>query len=190
MVRVAAVLVCLQFSGKLIAEAPSRRPDFATIVLAVRSYFEAVPAYQSGDLISRSQIEKALASVEDAGWKVPEADAVGQLGLADNSFLVRELWTPAGRKLMRKIGRQPGMYARLDRLSSISRGQSIVRDLIRHKNGDAFVKYLATTKGGHTLGRQLAATPRGVDLNKPTGRIYTDADLIDELKRIHEQSAR
>jgi len=85
---------------------------------------------------------------------------------------------------MRKIAGHQGAYSRLDRLSSISRGQTLVNDLIRKKGGDELVTYLATTKHGRQLGEQLAATPNGVDLNKPTGRIYTATDLIAELKRV------
>jgi hypothetical protein len=112
------------------------------------------------------------------------------MGLADNSFLIRELSSPAGRKFMRKISRQPGVYARLDRLSTISNGQKTVRDLIRQPGGDELLTYLASTKGGKNLGRSMAATHNGVDLNKPTGRIYTVNDLIAALKRTHESAAQ
>jgi predicted enzyme related to lactoylglutathione lyase len=70
----------------------------------------------------------------------------------------------------------------LDRLSSIPRGQTIVHDLVRQKDGDRFVEYLTTTKGGQNMGGMMAQARGGVDLNKPTGRIYTADDLIAALK--------
>jgi hypothetical protein len=167
-----------------VVKQPVAPPDFSIVTYAVAAYFDSLPHYQPGDLISRSQIMGALASVNDSGWDVPGADAIVQVGLADNSFLVTRLSTPAGRKFMRKIAGHPGAYARLDRLSSISRGRTLVSDLIRQRGGDELVTYLATTKHGRQLGEQLAATRNGVDLNKPTGRIYTVEDLVAELKHV------
>jgi hypothetical protein len=157
-------------------------PDFPAVVAAVESHFSTIPDFRATDLISQSQIQSVLRSVEAAGWKVPGADEIVELGLADNSFLFRELSTPAGRRFMRKIASQPGSYSRLDRLSSISGGHAIVRDLIRRPGGDELVTYLATTGGGAKLGSALAGVRQGVDLNKPTGRIYTATDLIAVLK--------
>jgi hypothetical protein len=105
-------------------------------------------------------------------------------GLADDSFLIRELSSTTGKKFMRKINRHGGAYSRLDRLSSISGGQKVVRDLIRQPGGDELLTYMTTTKGGHKLGRQMTGVQRGADLNKPTARIYTAEELIAELEKI------
>ena len=178
-------LVCL-VSINLTATAQSSTeyasPDFHAVIAAVESYFASVKDFRASDLIKRSQIEGVLRSVEDTGWKVRDADAIVAAGLDDNSFLVSELSTPAGRRFMRKIAGQPGSYSRLDRLSSISGGRAIVRDLVRQPGGDELVRYLATTSGGKNLGSALGGARQGVDLNKPTGRIYTAVDLIAVLK--------
>lgn len=185
-VRAAAVFLCLLIGSWSIAAEPTVAPEFTDVTRAVEAYFASLDDYEAGDLVSRSQIEEVLAGVKDVGWDVPGAGQIVQRGLADNSFLVVQLSTPAGRKFMRKIATQPGAYARLDRLSSISHGRKIVSDLIHTKGGYELVIYLATTKGGHLLGQQMAATQNGVDLNKPTGRIYTADDLIAELRRRFE----
>ncbi len=114
--------------------------------------------------------------------KVPDAARIVKLGLGDDSFLVRELSTAEGRKFMRKIAQEPGTYSRLDRLSTIPRGQSLIHDLVRQKDGDKLLEYLATTKGGQNMGGMMAQARGGVDLNKPTGRIYTADDLIAAIK--------
>jgi hypothetical protein len=88
---------------------------------------------------------------------------------------------------MRKIARLPGAYSRLDRLSTIPRGKTIVRDLIRQPDGHKFIEYLATTQGGHNLGGMMDHARKGVDLNKPTGRIYTADDLVGVLKHIYKK---
>jgi hypothetical protein len=73
-------------------------------------------------------------------------------------------------------------------LSSISGGKTLVRDLIRQRDGHKLIEYLATTQGGRHLGGLMRETRRGVDLNKPTGRIYTAQDLVNELQRIYEKA--
>ena len=181
---------CLLLACSSLGSPPATSPDFDSVTRSVRAYFATLPGYEVGDLISRAHIEGALRSVEAGGWTVPNAPELVELGLADKSFLIRELSSPAGKKFMRKISRQAGAYPRLDRLSTISGGQTVVRDLIRRPGGDELVTYLASTKGGQNLGKSLANARGGVDLNKPTGRIYTADDLIAELQRVHEKAAQ
>jgi hypothetical protein len=183
-VRAAASGLLLLIVSSSMAEEPPAPPDFAVVTHTVEAYFTSLPDYQAGDLVSRSHVAAALAGVKDAGWKVPDADQIVQRALADNSFLVTQFRTPAGQRFMRRIAREPGAYAQVDRLSSISRGQFQVRELIRWNRGDELIRYLTTTQGGHHLGRQMSATRQGVDLNKPTGRIYTAEDLIAALKPV------
>jgi hypothetical protein len=166
-----------------VGSAAPRESQPGDIQRTVDAFFATLPDYRAGDIISRSQIEKAIGAVEGAHGKVKGADAIVEKGLADNSFLIRELSSTTGKKFMRKVGRHVGAYARLDRLSSISGGQKVVRDLIRQPGGDELLTYMTTTKGGHKLGRQMAGVQRGADLNKPTGRIYTAEELIAEFER-------
>jgi hypothetical protein len=190
-VRAAAAGMLLLAVRSAIGDEPAvlpARPDFAVVTHAVGGYFASLPDYRAGDLVSRSHVAAALAGVEVVGWKVPNVDEIVQRALPDNSFLVMQFATPAGHRFMRKIAQDPGAYAQLDRLSSISRGQMQVRELIRWKGGDEMIRYLTTTKGGRHLGRQMADAGQGVDLNKPTGRIYTADDLVSELKRAWDAS--
>src|SRR3954468_22376848 len=175
-----AAAVYMTASATAAQRAPAaHRPDAMNVI---ETYFRATGDYQSGDLITRSQIEKVLAKLKASGFKVNEAEEIAKLGLADDSFLARELSTAEGRQFMRKLAQHPGTFSHLDRLSTIPRGQSLVRDMIRQKDGDKLVEYLATTKGGKNMGSMMAQARGGVDLNKPTGRIYTVEDLIDALK--------
>jgi hypothetical protein len=180
-----AVLVVVSFTMAAGANGAQRpaKDQFSIARAAVEQHFTSLPDYQPGDLVTRSQVLEALEKVSDAGAKVPDAARIVELTLPDSSFLARELSTPAGRKFMRKVGRNPDGFSRLDRLSSISRGQSTVRDLIRNPNGDKFIEYLATTRGGRKLGSTLGGAQGGTDINKPTGRIYTAEDLLSELQR-------
>jgi hypothetical protein len=163
-------------------------PDFNDITSEVQRYFATQPDHRPNDLIRRSQVEAVLKNVAAAGWRINNSQQIVELGLPDSSFLVRELATPSGKKFMRKVATRAGGYSHLDRLSTIPRGERIVRDLIRDPKGDDLITYLATTKGGHNMGKMMAGVRGGVDLNKPTGRIYTANDLLAVLKKLHDES--
>jgi hypothetical protein len=175
--------LCL--ASTAVADAPPR-PEFAKVAQTVGQYFESQPDQQRGDLISQKQVRAALAQVDAAGWKVPDQNKLIGRVLADNSFVVRELFTPEGRKFMRRVAQHAGTYSRLDQLSTLQNGQSTIRHLIETKQGDDFITYLATTSGGRNLGTMMAGTQGGVDLNKPTGRIYTSDELLIALKQIYD----
>jgi hypothetical protein len=178
----AGFILSLQLAA---AVAYAQRPatdNSAAAFAAVDQHFASLPDYHPGDLITRSQVAEALAKVADAGTKVPNAERILAATLPDNSFLAKELSTPAGRKFMRKVARHPGGFDRLDRLSSISRGQTLVRDLIRSADGDKLIEYLTTTRGGRSLGSTLAGARQGANLNQPTGRIYTADDLMAAIE--------
>jgi len=183
----AAVGVLLVSSAQA---APPKIPEFGVIANEVQHYFASQPDYRGGDLIHRSQTEAVLKNVAAAGWKVNNGEQIVELGLPDNSFLVRELSTPTGKKFMRKVAARTGGYSHLDRLSTIPRGERIVRDLVRDPKGDDLITYLATTQGGRNLGKMMGSVRGGVDLNKPTGRIYTADDLLAVLKKLHDEAAK
>ena len=183
MFRTAFVIVlAIYMTGRGFAAPQKQSVDDRVLTKVVESSFAVLPGYQKGDLISRSQIEKVLAKLQLMGVKLPDPGSIAKLGLADESFLVRELSSTDGRRFMRKMAQQNGMYSHLDRLSSIPRGQRMIHDLVRQKDGDKMIEYLATTKGGRNMGAQMAQARGGLDLNKPTGRIYTADDLLAALK--------
>lgn len=159
----------------------ARATNDQVVAETVTSYFASLPGYHPGDLITRSQIEKVITSLESTGIDIRDATTVAKRGVPDDSFLVREFSTASGRRFMRKLAQYPSTFAHIDRLSTIPRGETLVRDLVRMKDGDKMVQYLATTKGGQHMGGMMAQARGGVDLNKPTGRIYTADDLIAAL---------
>jgi hypothetical protein len=168
-------------------------PEFKAIDAALKTHFASQADFLPGDLLFQSQITQAMDAVAAAGWDVSDADrkAIVDRALANDSFLAKELSSPTGRKFMRRIARHPGTYSRLDQLSTIAGGQQLIRDLIRQKDGDKLIEYLATTQGGQNLGRMAGNSRHGVNLNKPTGRIYTADDLFSALKTAHDrQSAK
>jgi hypothetical protein len=182
---VRAVAIAFGIFGGVIASsvhgALLAKSDFAVVNQSVQAYFATVPGYQPGDLITQSQIAGALARIEDDGQVLAFAEALVSRGVPDGSFLAREFSTPTGRRFIRKAGKYAGGYERLDRLSSIPRGEATIRQLASERGGDKLIEYLATTKGGKNLGSMMAGVRQGVDLNKPTGRIYTAEELLSAI---------
>jgi len=186
MLLVYVITVAMSIGSSARAQQPP--PDFITVSQLVQQHFSTFADYQAGDVISRSHVDAVMDGLRDIGWEVPNRAAITQLVLPDNSFLISEFSTPAGKKFMRRLANQSGAYSRLDRLTSIARGKTIVRDLIRGKDGAKLIEYLATTKSGRNLGRMLGSAKAGVDLNKPTGRIYTADDLLAVLEAEHAKA--
>jgi hypothetical protein len=175
-------LVAICMADSVLAAPRPQAADDRAVAKVVDEFFALQPGYQKGDLVTRSQVEKVVAKLVSDGVKISDPGSIVKLGLADDSFIVRELSTSNGRRFMRKIARSPRAYSHLDRLSTIPRGQSLIRDLVRTKDGDKLIEYLATTKGGKNMSSMMAQPRGGVDLNKPTGRIYTADDLVAVLK--------
>lgn len=170
---------------------PAKLPNFDAVSKALTDYFASLQDYRAGDLLSQSIVEDALAHVADTtGWKVPDQKEIVGRALADSSFLVAQLSTPAGRKFMRSLDKFGGSYPRLDRLSTIAGGQQFIKDMITRKDGYIMIKYLTTTSGGHELGKMMTGVQDGVDLNKPTGRIYTADDLLAALQQTYGKTSR
>ena len=190
LVRAALAVICVVLASTVHASPPAKTPDFDAVAHAVQTHFASQPDYQSGDLLRRSQIEGVLKIVAVAGWKVNNSAEIVALGLPDNSFLVRELSSPRGKKFMRKVAAQPGGYAHLDRLSSIPSGEKMVRYLVSKPGGDEMITYMATTQSGHKLGKMMRGVRDGVDLNKPTRRIYTANELLVVLQQLHAKATR
>jgi hypothetical protein len=184
-----ALIVCLAAPASLWADDPPALPDFAVVSQAVLGYFSTIKGYQPGDLVNQSQVDGALDAVAAAGWEVPNPRQIVGLALSDNAWLVRELATPKGQSFMRKVGKHDGGYQRLDRLSEIADGKNAIRILIKDPGGDKMIEYMDTTPGGKNLGQMMGGAKKGVDLNKPTGRIYTADDLVAVLQGIYAQIA-
>lgn len=187
-VRALLLLAVAILTNSAAAAEPAKRPNFDAVATAVAEYFASLNDYKPTDLIHQSNVQGALTHVTTAtGWQVPDGDAIVQLALADDSFVVKQLATPNGRKFMRDIAKYPGTYSRLDRLSTISGGQQFTKDIVRAKGGAEMIEYMATTPGGRNLGTMMKDVKQGVDLNKPTGRIYTAGDLLTELKKAYDK---
>jgi hypothetical protein len=168
------------------ASAGAAAPSLEEVLAAIEQTFHAKKGFQTGDLISRGDVAAALDRAAQLGWQASNRSDLEKLALPDDAYLVRELRSKGGVRFMRKVSGNPQAYDRLDRLSSLSGGKQLVRDLIRGKGGHELVEYLTSSPGGANLGQMLSNGQGGSGFNRPTGRLYT----LAELKKAVEASYR
>ena len=162
-------------------------PKFEDAKTMLVRHFQSLPSYQPGGILAKSEVEPIFKHLRQMGWRVADQKAILDQVPADNSFLVRELRTPAGRKFTTHIAKYPDGYDRLDRLSRLPQGKKLVRDFIRGPEGYKMLQYMTETRGGKNMGKLLSKAPKGKNFNKPTGRIYTLDMLLDALKKQYDQ---
>lgn len=165
-------------------------PRFQVVEKTVRGYFARLKGYRSGELLAQNQVGPLFVRLEKLGWRVKERDKIAARMLPENDSLVRQLRTPGGRRLMRKIARMPGAYDRLDRLQRMPYGSRRLREWMSDRGGDKLLAYMTTTRGGKALSKQIARGRNGNGFDKPTGRLYTDRDLLTALKTSYEAEFR
>jgi len=170
-----------------IRAAPPRKPlpKWADVEKAVSHHFAAVPGYRTGDIISRGQVAPLFGRLDTLGFSVADRQEILEKVPPDGDFLVRQLRTPAGLKFMRRIAPHADAYDRLERISSLHRGKQTVKELIgRGVKGADVIGYFASDPDGKKANRMMSkSTKGGRNFDKPTGRIYTQRTLLDELRR-------
>jgi len=156
----------------------------AKVIEIVSRYFQGLPDYKPGDLITRQQVEPLLPQMKKQGISTEELQQIVADLIDGNSFLARELHAPAGRKFMRRIAHYPEAYDRLDRLLQLPDGRRIVRRLVRGPGGEKMLEYLTKAPGGRVLGNMLSKDSEKKEFNRPTGKIYTEEMLINRLEQL------
>jgi hypothetical protein len=164
-------------------------PSFDLVTKEVKRQLALDPEYQEGDLLTAPRVEKILSKLDKINWKVADAREIVRLLLSDTDWMAERLSGPEGRQFMRQIARLPGGYDRVDRLRDMPNGESNISDFIESPEGFKMIEYMTTTQGGRNLGDQLSEAPDGHNFNQPTGRIYTERELLKRLKTSYDAEA-
>jgi hypothetical protein len=186
-----ALLFALPFlAGKLLAGTENELPAFGKVQSIVETYFHDA-SMRPGEIISKSQVEQVLNAIGEAGWDVADKQEILDATLDDGHVLVSTLRTPAGRRFMNKISTRELMYDRLDRVSQVSGGQQLIRDLVKLPDGE---KYAKPKSGGGVpdlldlLPKKASGKTRRIaDYHKPTGHLYTASALVDRLSESYKK---
>jgi len=161
-------------------------PTETQIRRIVDSYFARKTGHKPGDLISQRDTKAVLAMFREKGWNVPYARELVQDTLSDSHPLVQAFRTNKGRRFMRAVAGQRLIYDRLDRVTEVSGGPAMVRQLIRLPDGARYAAWKtprAVPDLVHLLPKTGSGKTRVVkDYRKPTDRIYTQAQLQDAIE--------
>ncbi len=153
------------------------------------AHFGSQPQHRPGDLIAQSDVAEILKKLADAGWQPADHKKILADTLPDAQGLVSLLRTSQGRKYMEKVKGFELMYDRMDRLSQVSGGQRTLDAIVRLPDGEKYSKPKKDLPYGvpdflYLLPKNSSGRVRTVkDYDKPTGRIYTEADLLRRLTR-------
>lgn len=173
--------------GKKNADAKSTSfPKFDDVERTIATQLATSKEYKSGDLLTASSLGSVFNSLSELGWDVAERKELEQHFLPENDWLAKQFRSKKGRIFMRNIAKNPDGFNRLDRLRRMPGGERQVSELIQSPDGAKMIEYMTTTPGGKNLGRQLSNGKNGENFNSPTGRIYTEQQLLARLKQLHK----
>ena len=175
--------------------APAKKlPAWRVVQATVQSTLATRHGYQSGDLLSRSDIEGVLNQLKAQGWEVANGADLVKNALEDGHFLVRELRTSAGVKFSRAVMHDKNVYDRLDRLSQFSGGHNLIKTIITLPDGTKLMSDKPSPQFGDLtalLPKQAnGMTPKDKNFDKPTGKIYNESELLIALAESYEKAKR
>ncbi|NLX54275.1 MAG: hypothetical protein GXY58_04095 [Planctomycetaceae bacterium] len=169
----------------------SLSPQDVTRIVA--DYFSRQAGHQAGDIIAQSDVKAVLQELAAAGWRPPDRAQLLADTLPDDNTLVSTLRSRQGRRFMHRVNTYDSIYDRLDRVSRVSGGQRMINSIVRLPDGEKYALPKRQTPHGvpdflDLLPKNASGKVRSIkDYDQPTGRIYTQADLLARL--IHSQQA-
>jgi hypothetical protein len=171
----------------------SNRPPFETVQQRVRASLEEDREYRPFDILAQSQVAEIFSHLRESGWPVPDEAAVLERVLSDEHTLVRTMRTAAGRRFLSKVSGRDLIYDRLDRVAGVSGGPELLRDLVKLPDGE---RYARPRPGGgipdlrDLLPKNASGKTRTIPhYDEPTGKIYTAADLLEELRKQYDEES-
>jgi hypothetical protein len=157
-------------------------PSFDLVTKQVQQVLALDPDYQTGDLLTAPKVERVLSKLEKINWKIADAREIVKLVLSDSDWMAERLSGGDGKEFMRRIATMPGGYDRVDRIRNMPNGEYQISDFIESPGGYTMIEYMTTTQEGRNLGALVSEGVNGENFNKPTGRIYTERELLKRLK--------
>jgi hypothetical protein len=161
-------------------------PSFDLVTKQVKLVLSADPDYQEGDLITAPKVERILTKLDQVHWKVADGREIVRLALPEGDWMAAKFSLPDGRQFMRRVASMAGGYDRVDRLRHLPNGDNLVSQFIEEPDGFKMIEYMTSTRGGQNLGDYLSEDPDGANFNRPTGRIYTEQQLLKRLRASYD----
>lgn len=167
-----------------------QRPSFSQVESIVKSALGEREGYQPKDLINQSDVERVLEALADGGWQPPDHKELLADTLSKDDPLTRILSTERGVKFMRKVKDYELIYDRMDRVGRVRDGKRMLADMAKLPDGERYAKMEppAGVPGFlELLPKRSSGKTRSIeDYEKPTGRIYTEKQLLKRLKQSYQ----
>ncbi len=164
----------------------SSRPSPAVVRRVVADYFSKKDGYERGDLITRRDVQAILKRLRQRGIVPRDAKEILGAALPESHFLVELSKSTQGRRFLRKTKNEELIYDRLDRIAGVPNGQRMLRDLVKLPDAHRYAPIRparGTPSMLELLPKRGSSRTRTIpNYAKPTGRIYTEADLVKRLR--------
>lgn len=175
------------------ARETNQRPPLKKIKAIVRAKLNEREEYKPGHLLSREDVKRVLQGLAAAGCQPPDAREILAAALPENAPLVRILSTKSGVKFMGKVKSFELIYDRMDRVSRVSGGKQMLRDIAKLPDGEKLAK-VDRPRGVpgflELLPKNSSGKTRTIkDYKKPTGLIYTEKQLLKRLQQSYEDKS-
>ena len=149
-----------------------------TIEQTIRRYFESLPEFHEGDLISQSHVEDIQQYLLKTQGHIPATHPhILKRALPDRSPLVRCYYKQNGSELLREAARSLGSYGPLESMLRTGRGRAIVLQAIDSEDPSLLLTELKKTSPDDT--GQGDPAHAGAEHSASPKRIYTVEELIE-----------
>ncbi len=150
--------------------------------------------YQNGDLITQSDVKLVMKTLASFGWVPKDQKELINLTLPDDDPLKQILSTVDGTRFMRQSGGAVLIYDRMDRVCRVFGGERMLVAMARLPDGHRYAE-LKRPYGVPGFLDLLPKTGSGrrrsiKDYDQPTGRIYTEQQLITRLEETFQSQLK
>ncbi len=184
---VVCVFVC---ASPTLAQESKKRPSIKQVSGITQAKLAEREGYQPGDLITQTDVKRVLLALNSSGWQPTDSKQLLADSLPENAVLARTLKTKKGARFMRKVGDYELIFDRMDRVSRVSGGSKMLTDIAKLPDGEKLAK-LNRPNGVpgflDLLPKKSSGKVRSIkDYEQPTGRIYTEKQLLQRLKESYQ----
>lgn len=173
-------------SVHLRAQSDPEPPTWSQVTQIAVAELAQRKGYQAGDLLTFDDIEGVLVALAVSGWQPRDQQRILEDTLADSDALAQILRTEHGTRFMRKVSQDSLIFDRMDRVCRVSGGQRMLRDISRLPDGEKLAKLHrphGTPGFLDLLPKNASGKVRSIrNYDKPTGRIYTQEQLLRRLQ--------
>jgi hypothetical protein len=181
-----AILLVPVFAVPAYAQKKNKKPTLKQVYAISRAQLGKRDGYQPGDLIHQKDVQGVLKALAANDWQPKDKKQIVADTLPENDALVRILGTRRGVKFMRKVKDYELIFDRMDRVCRVSGGQRMLTDIAKLPDGQKIAKTRRPPGSPgflDLLPKNSSGKVRSIkDYREPTGRIYTESQLLERLK--------